>query len=161
MVAKSHKLEDRLVRQGMNRRYKLTGRQLQFCREYIKHNFNGQKACLAMGIKAHIARKQAWMYLQRVQVKDFIHKSLTEAREKVGDTFKDNHERCRHVRDVCVPLEEKDHEKMNIPGGMQAMDMLNKLDGNYAPDKSANLEVKIDSDLKTLAEEIKKHEKEY
>lgn len=155
----NYKTKSRLIK-GL----KPTGRQLQFVTHYLRPGptyMNATQSAIAIGIKENHARQMGYQYLRRIAVKNLIATHLNAIKENTVDTFKENLEYARHIRNVSTPLEEKDHTNMDKDASIKAMDLINKMQGHYAPEKMQALTVTADTDLTELEDKIKEFEKEF
>ena len=122
----------------------LTQKQYDFVLNYIKNGFNGYQAAIDAGYTHSSAKVQASQMLSNPQVKQRIDKAYKEAETKIihqlGITYTWKMKRLKHVVEQYLPLD-KDLKASDVKIGLQALSEMNKMMGDYAPDKRLNLTV--------------------
>lgn len=139
--------------------YALSNKQKIFADEYLANGFDGYKAAL----KAGYADKRAIAYQAKLMTQPAIHEYIQsnvnqaikrqQASDNKGlDKLKRNIEKLDSIIDKTLPdvlpIDENGNEMINVSRmdtGMKAIDMQARLFGHYAPTKTANLNVNIDS----------------
>ena len=103
-----------------------------FAREYIKNNFNGTKTALKFGkkgMKPRTAEAIASENLSKPIYKRAILKELEE-------TKMDSKERARLMKRNAK-------QKKSYSASNQSLDMLNKISGDYAPERRENITLNL------------------
>jgi phage terminase small subunit len=122
----------------------LTQKQYDFVLNYIKNGFNGYQAAIDAGYTHSSAKVQASQLLANDTIKQRIDKAYQEAERKIihnlGITYTWKMKRLKHVVEQYLPLD-KDLKASDVKIGLQALTEMNKMMGDYAPDKRLNLTV--------------------
>lgn len=115
-----------------------------FAQEYVKNGFNGTKA--AQKLKPHLNYDSAKSEAHNKLTNTYSREAILAALEKQGLT-QDEISKI-HKRNV--------KQGKNLPASNAALDMLYKIGGTFAPEKSMSVNVNVDvSDPAQLEAEIK------
>ena len=122
----------------------LTDKQYQFTLNYIKHGYNAYQAAIASGYSEKYARVQAPGLINHPPIFERIakaHQALELKRmEELTITISDKaHMLMRIINDVMP--QEGEIKRQYYKSALQAIDMLNKMSGHYAPTKSLSVNV--------------------
>ncbi len=137
----------------------LTNQQQAFTDHYIKNGFNGTQAAIAAGYAKDSAAGYASSLIQHPLIKPRIDKARdaldAEFEKKLGITLKDKVKLLKRMLDDII-LEGEVIDKRNVTPALAIMDMLNKMQGHYMPDRS--LKVTVDATKERLIAARKKYE---
>jgi phage terminase small subunit len=122
----------------------LSQRQYDFTVNYIKNGFNAHQAALDAGYSKGFATCQTQTLITNPSIQERIGKAYQKAEKKIintlGITFVWKMKRLKHVVEQYLPLD-KDLKASDVKVGLQALSEMNKMMGDYAPDKRLNLTV--------------------
>jgi phage terminase small subunit len=137
----------------------LTQKQYNFCSSYIKNGFNAYQAAINAGYSHNYANVKAPMLLQHPIIKQRIEKAYTKAEDQLGMDWQWKLRKLKRVIDTFIP--DDDTTKLNTfeTGiALKAIAELNKMHGDYAPDK--RISMTVDATQSKLLEARKQY-KEY
>ena len=141
----------------------LTEMQYNFVTNYIKNGFNAYQAAISAGYSHDYANSTIPRMLEQPNIKPRIEKAMAKAEDKLinhlGLTYEWKAKKLKRVIEEFIP--EDKTIKLNASQtkvGLSALAELNKMQGDYAPDK--RLSVTVDATKEKL-EEIKKQYEEY
>lgn len=119
----------------------LTSRQYEFVKHYIKNGFNAKQACLSAGYSEGTSNTMGSKLLNNPVIKAMLGRSLERAEDKLLITFEYKLSKLKRIIDQYVPDEGDigSHEQANVV--IRAIAELNKMNGDYAPDKQLRLTV--------------------
>lgn len=109
----------------------LSEREFLFVINYVKLNRNGTQAAIAAGYSTKSSRVQATIMLKKLKIREAVEKLDMEIKKsEVIDK--------KMVKVEILRLVEKMYSEERIPYStiLNALDMLNKLDGNYLHEES-------------------------
>jgi hypothetical protein len=145
----------------MRKKTELNERQEKFIENYIKNGANAQKAALAAGYSESVAKVQSCNFLDHPIIKARIDKAYTRLdRQKMKDICLALEERVRLLSKIIYDVIPNEGEpiRKHYPDAIRAIQELNKLAGDYAPDR--RLSVTVDA-TKDRLEEAKRVYEEY
>ena len=120
----------------------LSQRQYDFTVNYIKNGFNAHEAALAAGYSRQFATCQTQQLITNPSIQERIGKAYQKAEKKIintlGITFVWKMKRLKHVVEQYLPLD-KELKASDVKIGLQALTEMNKMQGDYAPDKRLNV----------------------
>lgn len=144
-----------------NKLPELTQLQYNFVKNYISNGFNCEQACIAAGYDKHYARTTGYYLPQHPVIKPLVEKAKDRARDTIINKLALSIEKrllhLKHVMEDCIPLDQPvDDKRANI--GIKAIQEINKMTGDYAPDKRLALTVDLTKDK---LKEIKRMYEDY
>ena len=137
----------------MSKKYALTERQEKFIENYLKNGANAMQAALAAGYTNTVARVRSSSFLNHPLIKSRIQNAYTHIeRQKVKDICLPLEERVRLLSKIIYDVLPPDGEpvRKHYPDAIRAIQELNKLAGDYAPDR--RLSVTVDATKDKLIE---------
>jgi phage terminase small subunit len=148
----------------------LTQRERKFVLEYFKNDCNHVAAATAAGYKN--ADKHAYKIIQRPMIQAAIAKvnkkvmtSTSRMDLAMEMTLDWKKKKLKLAIERAIPDEQSEETQIYDPHvGLKAIAELNKIDGDYAPEKHHNVNLNADVDMAILKEHfklLKQHEKEY
>ena len=137
----------------------LTQMQHNFVINYIKNGFNAYQAAVQAGYSEHVANTQTQYLVSNPVIKDRIAKAYdkidTKLMKELRITMEDKMKVLSRIIYDIVP--EDDEPKRSLyKVAISAMTELNKMQGDYAPDK--RLSVTVDATKERLAEVKRQYE---
>lgn len=128
----------------------LTSKQISFCDHYIRNGFNGKAAAISAGYAPSVA-----LHAEKIINSPAISSALTKAinknnqniLDKLGVSYNWRVEKLKTIIDGVIS--NGDAEEIRWPYVKQALTAiaeLNKMGGDYAPDKSLRLNVDMTKD---------------
>lgn len=140
----------------------MTIKEINFCKEMVKTGFHQEKSALAAGYKS--PRQNASRLLKQPKIKEFMETMKRRAVKDAVMTVEWRKRRLQLAIERGLP-EDIDQQVYDPNIAITAIRELNKLDGDYAPEKhvNANLHAHINMDpvRENLKELVKLYEKEY
>lgn len=132
---------------------KLTDKQYTFVTSYIRNGFNSYKAAKAAGYSEGYALVKACKLIDQPAIRERIDKALDkvlaiEIKEKADVLLK-------IIYDI-VPQDGSEPKRKHYPDAIRAISELNKMQGDYAPDK--RLSITVDATQKRLNDARKQYE---
>lgn len=138
----------------------LTKMQVSFCQNYIANGFNAYKAAIEAGYSHDKARKGVTQFLQKPEIKNAIQEASQASKisivEKLGITFDWRAGKLRQIIESIVS--DTEVRQQYAKTAIAAIAELNKMTGDYAPDKSLRLNVDM---TKERLKDVKKAYEEY
>ena len=119
--------------------------QYAFCSAYIRNGFVIKDAAIEAGYSPLVASTQAYKLLQNPAIKQAVSKAIVKAENRLGLTFEWKLKKLKTVIDSIIPdndFKPSKHTKI----ALQAISELNKMHGDYAPDKHLRLTVDATQD---------------
>lgn len=120
----------------------LTAKQYAFCQEYIRNGYNVKQACLSAGYSEAVANAGGGKLLHNPLIQERISQSLHRAEQKLSITWEYKLNKLKRIVDEYIP---DDKTVALIPEqvreGLKAIAELNKMNGDYAPDKRISMTV--------------------
>jgi len=139
----------------------LTQLQHNFVMNYIKNGFNAYRAALDAGYSESFATVQSSRLPSHPAIKPRLEKALARVEDqliaKLGITYEWKARKLKRVVDKFIP--DDDEEVMiadRVKVGLSALAELNKMQGDYAPDK--RLSVTVDTTKEKLLEVKRQYE---
>jgi|HubBroStandDraft_3_1064219.scaffolds.fasta_scaffold280844_1 hypothetical protein len=145
----------------MSKRQELNERQEKFIQNYISNGANAKKAAIEAGYSPTVASIRASSFLDHPIIKARIDKAYTRLdRQKMKDICLALEERVRLLSKIIYDVIPNEGEpiRKHYPDAIRAIQELNKLAGDYAPDR--RLSVTVDA-TKDRLEEAKRVYEEY
>ena len=120
----------------------LTQKQYNFCSSYIKNGFNAYQAAIEAGYSHHYANTKAPMLLKLEPIKERIEKAYQVAEDKLGISWQWKLKKLKRVIEAYIPDDpEANLNTFETTVGLKALAELNKMQGDYAPDKRISMTV--------------------
>lgn len=140
---------------------KLTQKQYDFTVNYIKNGFNAYQAALEAGYSDNYARFKAPGLINHPSINNRITKAYQqveiEERRTLCMTIRDKAKVLDRIIRAVVPLDESQPVNMKFANeAIKAISELNKMQGDYAPDK--RLSITVDATKDRLLEARKQYE---
>lgn len=136
--------------------YKLSDRQIKFCKYYLSNGFKAEKAALEAGYTKVSAKQADKLLLTNPNVKRYLQPFITKAVVKlkaedkeVESIFDKTLRKLQKVINKGIPDDIEDQERMDVDGvrvALSAISEQNKMLGHLAPTKSQNVNVNVSSD---------------
>ena len=142
--------------------HKLTDLQHKFTQNYIANGFNAYHAALDAGYSKSYAVVSSGKLIRNPIVKAQIDKAVARIDEKLEKklaiTIADKCKVLAKIINDIIPKDGSEIKRKYYGDLMKAVDMLNKMQGHYAPDKRVS--VNVDA-TKEKIEEIRRQYKDY
>lgn len=123
----------------------LTQKQYSFAVNYVKNGFDAHKAAIEAGYTYHTAKTMTQSLLSNDGVKKIVDKAYQKVETKIintlGITFMWKLKRLKEVVEQYIPIDGSKLKGHEVKVGLQALSEMNKMMGDYAPDKRLNLTV--------------------
>ena len=138
---------------------KLNEMQQSFVINYIKNGFNATQAALKAGYSDSYARTNSDYLVNTPAIKERITKALNKIDRKIEISFEYRMKKLRRIIDDFIPDDKKiELSPLKVKTALQAMAEINKMYGDYAPDKQLKVTVDMTHDK---LKDIKKQYEEY
>ncbi len=126
-------------------KHQLTDMQYKFISAYCHNGFNAKEAALTAGYSENYARIKACLLLDHPKIKPHIQKIKTRITVDMEDRLMISlADKCnvlsRIIYDI-LPQDGSQPKREHYQKAMQAIDILNKMQGHYMPDKRLNVTV--------------------
>lgn len=115
----------------------LSLRELKVCTHYLK-TCDKYESMIYGGYTHSTAKNGAYIVFNRPRVKKYLEEKMREAAEGAGMSISYRFNKLRKATELCIPEGAEHHEECNIKDGLDAIDTVNKMCGDYAPTKSVN-----------------------
>lgn len=119
--------------------------QYSFCSEYIKNGFNAYQAAVTAGYSERYALTQTKKLIQNPSIHDRLTKAYAKAEDKMvsqlGITFVDKANILLRIINDIIPQDGSEPKRKYYKDAIKAMSELNKMQGDYAPDKRMNMTI--------------------
>ena len=154
--------DDRGVLKPVNRftAAKLSERQRSFVIEYLRNGFNGERAAIFAGYNEDYARKHVNKIITNPDIFEHISKAYKVAEmTQLKETALTMAEKARILNQIIydiVPRDGSEPKRQYYKDALKAIDHLNKMAGDYAPDR--RLMLTVDATQKKLNEARKIYE---
>jgi len=139
----------------------LTPLQVSFCDNYIRNGFNAKQAALDAGYSEPYARQASLIIKNNPVISDTIDKAIKTAQRDIlkqcGATYEARVRKLWKVVEHTIP-EDNDPIHPYVKNAIAAIAEINKMSGDYAPDKKLSLTVDMTKDK---MQEVKKAYEEY
>lgn len=138
----------------------LNARERRFCHDYLMGGLDVRKTCRKFGGDIRTYQR----YLSRDHVRAYLKKRVDEVEEEFKVSFSDKMKKLWLICDVCFPdwANTEDLKKLRPDAAIQAIKEMNRMRGDYAPEKHI---VESQDDLKVVTDILdelrKKYKKEY
>lgn len=130
----------------------LTPKQFAFTSAYIENGFNATQAAISAGYSKHYAISKASDLLSQPVIKKRIETAFQRSEDKLGITWDWKLRKLKRVVNAFIPDDESlKLETMKVKTGLTALAELNKMSGDYAPDKRISMTVDATQDKLTQA----------
>lgn len=118
----------------------LTQMQYKFCSNYIKNGFNVKQAAIDAGYSEHYARTKANYLIDLPAIRTRVETAYKQAQDRLGLDWQWKLKKLERVINEFIPNEGSlNSRKARV--GLQALAELNKMQGDYAPDKRISMTV--------------------
>lgn len=137
--------------------------QYDFVKHYVSNGMNAYQAAVAAGFSETYADTKVKLLLDNPNIKPRIEKALQRVDDRLannlGLTYEWKAKKLKRVIEEFIP-NDKDEElsATKVKVGLTALAELNKMQGDYAPDK--RLSVTVDATKERL-EQVKRQYEEY
>lgn len=126
----------------MKSKQTLTKMQFAFVNEYIKNGFNAYQAGLAAGYSPTYSKVRTGLLIKKPQVQEIISKAQDKAIDKLSIDWAWKVGKLKRVIEEFIPTDSNiDLNKDRVKVGLTALAELNKMHGDYAPDRRLNMTV--------------------
>jgi phage terminase small subunit len=123
----------------------LTPMQYVFCSEYIKNGFNAYKAALTAGYSESYANCKAGELIKHPNIQERLVKAYekmeTKQLDKLAISFTDKANILLSIINDIIPKDGSEPKRQYYKDAIKAMSELNKMQGDYAPDKRMNMTI--------------------
>ena len=120
----------------------LTQKQFDFCSSYIKNGFNAYQAALSAGYTHNYANVKAPLLLQHPIIKARIEKAYDKTENQLGLDWQWKLKKLQRVINEFIPDDSTKRLNTFETGiALKAIAELNKMHGDYAPDKRISMTV--------------------
>ncbi len=135
----------------------LTTQQEEFVINYIKNGYNAYNAALTAGYSKTFADTGAYKLVHHPIIQKRLTKALKRADNKLNMTFEWKMKKLKRIIDQYIPDDiNVELKESQVKIGLQAMGELNKMQGDYAPDK--RLSVTVDATKEKIIEAKKAYD---
>lgn len=128
----------------------LTQMQFKFVREYISNGCNGYQAAIKAGYSETYARIQTHQLINKPHIRERIIKAYERMNERQDKAiFMSLQERCKILNQIIydiIPQDGSEPKRTHYKVALSAIAELNKMSGDYAPDKRLTLNVDATKD---------------
>lgn len=139
----------------------LTNRQQNLVVNYVKSNFSAHKAALQSDYTANTAKVESHEMIAKPKIKERLACALGDRdslfMKELGMTLEWQMRKLRRVVEDGIP-EEGELKSHKVKVAISAIDLINKIQGNYAPDRQ--LRITVDATQEKI-EEAQRVYKEY
>ena len=126
----------------------LSEKQFKFCHAYLSNGWNATKASISAGDTKKNASRNAYLYLKRKPVVEYL-KSQKRIMERImTDNFTWKLSKLKKIIDLCVPEESVVGDQINPSPAISAIAEMNRMEGDYFSERQ--------QDKKTTDEEMEK-----
>lgn len=135
----------------------LTEKQYSFVTNYIKNGFNAYQAARDAGYSEYFARTKTLTLVEHPNIKHRIEKAFQKVEQRIEVSFDWRINKLKRLIDAIIP--DDTTKAINVRQGktaIAAMAELNKMFGDYAPDK--RLSVTVDATKERLQEARRQYE---
>ena len=130
----------------------LTPRQYTFCSEYVRNGFNAYQAAISAGYSHHVANTGTAVLVNNPRIKERISQAITKVEDKIGVSFEWRVGVLKRIiNDVVPDSEDIEPKREYYKVAIQALAEINKMYGDYAPEKRLNMTVNATLDKLTEA----------
>lgn len=120
----------------------LTQMQYNFCSNYIKNGFNVKQAALDAGYSDYYARTKANYLIEIPSIRTRVERAYQKAESNLGMDWQWKLKKLKRVIDAYIPDEgEIALNTFETSVAIKALAELNKMQGDYAPDKRISMTV--------------------
>jgi phage terminase small subunit len=124
--------------------------QYDFVKHYTTNGFNAEKAALQAGYEKKTARAGAYDLINRPAIKPLIERAVAKARDTILDRLSLGVEyrlkKLKSVIETYIPEDTSLFVAERVKIGLSAIQEVNKIAGDYAPDKRLALTVDLTAD---------------
>lgn len=133
----------------------LSPKEYEFAQNYIKNGFNAYQAALTAGYKPEYAKKYSYKIIQRPAIQGVITKAVQRIDQKLGVTIEWRVNKLKAIINAVIG-DDGTHDKQYYKDALKAIAEINKMSGDYAPDK--RLSITVDETQGKLIEARKAYE---
>lgn len=120
----------------------LTQKQYNFCSSYIKNGFNAYQAAIEAGYSHNYANVKSALLLKHPVIKERITRAYDKAELQLGMDWQWKLKKLQRVIDAFIPDDlGKKLNTFETGIALKAIAELNKMHGDYAPDKRISMTV--------------------
>lgn len=138
----------------------MTLKQQLFAKNYLANGYNAAQAALDAGYSKDSLTQMASENLAKPVVKEYIAKIVEKKTHALDITFEWKLLALKNVAEISLEPHGKD-DKIYPSAAVSAIAELNKMQGDHAPVKTANLNVNVDASLEDVHELMNLYQQEY
>lgn len=135
----------------------LTLKQKLFCQHYIKNGYNATQAAISAGYSKNAAKVLGYETLTKPYVKKYIAETMKETLEKLGAGIDYRVKALKQCVDAGLQGKANKDGCVDIDGVVKTIDVINKMDGSYAPQKQ---EITAQVEVTKIDDLVKEYEKD-
>jgi len=125
--------------------------QYSFCSEYIRNGFNAHQAALTAGYSPTYAKFKAPALVHKPQIVERMESALRRVEHKLEVSFEWRVNILKRIVNDVVPQDGTEPRRAHYKVAIQALAEINKMYGDYAPEKRMNMTVNATLDKLTEA----------
>lgn len=137
----------------------LTLKQKLFAKNYLANGGNATQAALKAGYSENSICEIAFENLRKPQIQEYIAKAVNKTTSALEITFEWKLQTLKKVTEISLSGDESG--KLYPAAAVSAISELNKMQGDHAPVKIANLNMNVDASLEDVHELINLYQQEY
>lgn len=119
----------------------LTQKQYNFVLKYIENGFNAYQAAIAAGYSHNYSRIKAHLLLNHPSIKERLNDAYKQAQNNLEITFEWKLKKLKRVANLVPDNPNEPVSLHTAKVAIAAIAELNKMQGDYAPDKKLNVTV--------------------
>jgi phage terminase small subunit len=135
----------------------LTKMQQLFCQNYISNGFNAKQAALKAGYSLNVAEQGVTKVMANPLMRQTIEKAIAKNEkgilDSVGASYVNRVRKLWRIVEVTIP-DDEDVRQPYVRNAIAAIAELNKMGGDYAPDKSLRLTVDMTKERMAEAKKV-------
>lgn len=124
----------------------LNPKQSAFCDEYISNGFNAYKAALKVGYSESYASKQSTVLTSNPLIQQRVSNVFGDVEKDLGVTFEWRVNVLKQIINDIIPNDGSEPKRSHYKTAIMAIGEINKMYGDYAPQKLFNMTVKATLD---------------
>lgn len=115
--------------------------QYTFCSEYVKNGGNAKQAAITAGYSETYANCQTSKILDNPAIKERITKAFSKVERSLGVSFEWRVAKLKRLVNAIIPEDDSEIKIVHGKVAIQALAEINKMYGDYAPEKRMNMTV--------------------
>jgi hypothetical protein len=142
----------------------ITTKQRNFVMQYFANGCNATQAAISAGYKEKTAQQKGHNLLKEPGVKEFVERKMKQYTEKLEITAEMKMKKLWLCADRGIPETIGDGQNLWAEGmrvGISAISELNKMQGDYAPEKILNANANLETSPQDFAELLEQYERDY